>query len=77
LANTSTVGILDEAHVPLASVPVNHMKMAIVGFMAGAIISLAFIYVRELFDSTIRSASEIENGLGLKVVGIIPGHNIS
>ena len=77
LANTSSVGILDEAQVPLAPVPVSHMKKAIVGFMAGAFISLAIIYVRELFDSTIRSASDIEKGLGLKIVGVIPGHNIT
>lgn len=77
LANTSSVGILDEAHVPTASVPVSHIKLAIVGLMAGVIISLAIIYVRELFDNTIRSVSEIEKGLGLKIVGIIPGNNIS
>lgn len=77
LANTSSVGILDEAQAPLASIPVNHVKVAIVGFLAGAILSFAIIYVRELFDSTIRSVSEIEKGLGLNVVGVIPGHNIS
>lgn len=77
LANTNTVGILDEAQVPLYPVPENHLKKAVVGFMAGALISLAIIYVRELFDSTIRSASDIEKGLGLKIVGIIPGHNIT
>lgn len=77
MASTNSIGILDEARVPLSPIPVNHVKMAIVGFMAGIIISLAIIYVRELFDNTIRSASEIEKGLGLKIVGIIPGHNIS
>lgn len=77
LTNNNSIGILDEALAPEAPVPVSHMKLVIVGVLAGIIVALGFIYIRELFDNTIRSASEIENRLGLKVIGIIPEHNIS
>jgi capsular polysaccharide biosynthesis protein len=77
LTSNNSVGILDEALVPAYPIPSNHVKMIVVGFMAGMIIALGLIYVRELFDNTIRSAAEIENGLDLKVIGIIPEYNIS
>ncbi|TYP69135.1 YveK family protein [Paenibacillus methanolicus] len=74
--DTNSVGIIDEARVAY-SVPPGHAKMVIFGIMAGLLLSLAYIYVREIFDSTIRSAKEIERGLELKVIGIIPEYNIS
>lgn len=77
LTNKNSIGILDEALTPAAPVPVNHLKLVIVGALAGIIVALGIIYIRELFDNTIRSASEIENRLDLKVIGIIPEHTIS
>jgi capsular polysaccharide biosynthesis protein len=77
LTNNNSVGILDEAPVPLYPIPSNKAKMIILGFIAGMMVALGIIYVRELFDSTIRSASEIEDRLDLKVIGVIPENNIS
>ena len=76
MTNSDIVGILDEAVVPEEPVPVNKTKNIVIGMLAGMTIGFVIIYIRELFDMTIRSVDEVEYNLNLPVVGIIPQHNI-
>ncbi len=76
LTNSDNLSILDEAKVPGSPNPVNHNKNILIGLLAGMVLAFGVIYVIELFDTTIRSAEDIENGLKMPVVGIIPEHDI-
>lgn len=48
----------------------------LIGLLAGFLIGFGIIYIQELLDTTVRSIEEIEEDLNLKVIGIIPEHQI-
>lgn len=76
ITNSDSIGILDEALVPDYPIPISHAKNILIGLLAGFAIAFGTIYVIELFDTTIRSAEDVEHGLKLHVIGIIPEHDI-
>lgn len=76
LTGTNNIGILDEALVARAPLSSSTNKNILVGFAAGLMLAIAIIYVLQLFDTTIRMTEDIEVGMGLKVIGIIPEHDI-
>ena len=75
LSNSNNVGILDQALVP--KYPINKKGTEIyLGILSGLMIAFGIIYVIEYFDTTVRSVEDIEKGLNLSVIGIIPERNI-
>ncbi len=76
LTNSDNVGILDEALVPNYPISNNGLKKVFLGLLAGLTVAFGIIYIIEYFDTTVRSAEDIENGLKLRVIGIIPEHDI-
>ena len=76
LSNSDNVGILDEALVP--NYPINNKgpQTVLLGLLAGWMVALGIIYIIEYFDTTVRSVEDIEKGLNLSVIGIIPELNI-
>lgn len=76
LINNDSISILDAAKIPEHPIPVGHTKNILVGVLAGMAAAFGIIYLSELFDTTIRAAEDVEYGLKLRVVGIIPAHNI-
>jgi capsular polysaccharide biosynthesis protein len=76
LTNSENISILDEAAVPVLPVSNRISLKILLGFLAGLIIAAGSIYVMEYFDTTVRSAEDIEKGLGLRVIGIIPEYDI-
>lgn len=76
LTNSDTIGILDEALVPQYPMSNNGIKKILIGILAGLIVALGIIYVKEYFDTTVRAAEDIEKGLQVRVIGIIPEHDI-
>ncbi|EHQ89379.1 YveK family protein [Desulfosporosinus youngiae] len=76
LSNSDNVGILDAALVP--SNPVNSMgrQKVLLGILLGLTVALGIIYSIEYYDTTVRSAEDIVKGLNLRVIGIIPEHDI-
>ncbi|HWQ89322.1 MAG TPA: Wzz/FepE/Etk N-terminal domain-containing protein [Desulfitobacteriaceae bacterium] len=77
LTNSDNISILDEAVVP--DTPVSNKKSlkVLIGLLAGFLIAAGSIYVMEYFDTTVRSVEDIEKSLGLRVIGIIPEHDIA
>lgn len=69
------VGVLDEAQASFP-IPNKGVSRTVICALIGALIALSIIYVIEYFDTTIRSAEDIEEGLKLRVIGIIPEHEI-
>lgn len=76
LSNSDNVGILDEALVPNYPVNNNGAQKILLGILTGLMVAFGIIYIIEYFDTTVRSAEDIEKGLGMCVIGIIPELNI-
>lgn len=76
LTNSKTIDILDGASIPDSPLPNNMNKKILIGIIAGIMLGFGIIYLQELFDTTIRAAEDIEQGLNLGVIGIIPLHQI-
>lgn len=76
LTKSDYIGILDEAQAPRNPMPDNGIVQTLIWLLAGLVIAFGSIYVIEYFDTTIRSAEDIEVNLNLRVIGIIPEHDI-
>lgn len=76
LTKNDFIGVLDQAQ---NSIPISDKGIlkTIIWAFVGALLALSIIYVIEYFDTTIRSAEEVEDELRLRVIGIIPEHEIS
>ena len=69
LSNVSIIGVAGEAENPYNS---NYLKDFVIYFLVGTVLALGTIFVVFYFDTSIKSAEEVENKLGLPVIGIIP-----
>lgn len=76
IINNNIVGVLNEAQIPAFPLPINNEKTIAIGTIAGIIIAFAIVYIRELFDTTVRSVEDIEYNLKINVIGIIPKYAI-
>ncbi len=76
MTNGNIVGVLNEAKVPLFPVSNDATKKIIIGIIAGIVIAISIIYIRELFDSTIRLVEDVEDNAKIKVFGVIPKYSI-
>lgn len=76
LSNSKNVGILDKALVPKYPVNNKRNQEIYLGILSGLMVAFGIIYIIEYFDTTVRSVEDIEKGLNLSVIGIIPEHNI-
>lgn len=76
LTNSKSIDILDEAKAPKSPLQNDYNKKIEVGFLMGIFLGFGIIYLQELFDTAVRSAEDIEEGLNLRVIGIIPEHRI-
>ena len=66
------VNIIDKAEIAENPYNINIVKQTIIYLLIGFIIGLAIIFVIYYFDTTIKSKEEIEEKVGLPVLGIIP-----
>jgi capsular polysaccharide biosynthesis protein len=73
---TDFIGVLDEAQAPLRPVASGGNKKVLLMIVAGIVAACGIIYVLEYFDTTIHSAEEIEDHLKIRVIGMIPDHDI-
>lgn len=69
IQNVSTVDIAEESESPYN---INVIKDIVIYILVGGVLAFGAIFVVYYFDSTIKSAEEIENKLGLPVLGIVP-----
>lgn len=66
------VEIIDRAKVPQSPVSPNRLQNTLLGALAGLVLSFAFFFLKELFDTTIRSEEDLTGEFGLPMLGIIP-----
>ncbi|MBE5039514.1 YveK family protein [Ructibacterium gallinarum] len=64
--------IIDPAELPEAPASPNIPKNTVIGAFAGLILSVLIIFLRDMFDHSIKTADDIENSFSLPILGMIP-----
>jgi capsular polysaccharide biosynthesis protein len=66
------VSVVDEAEEAKYPANVNYIKEAIIYILVGTVLAFGIVFVIYYFDTSIKGPEEIENKLGLPVIGVIP-----
>lgn len=72
LYNIQNIGVVDVAEEASAPYNMNIAKACVLSFVIGLVLSSALVFVMFYFDTTIKSKDEVEEKLGLPVIGLIP-----
>ena len=68
----NNVSIVDKAITATAPYNINFLKDNVIYIGLGLMLSCGLVFIGFYFDTTIKTSEEIENKLGLTVVGIVP-----
>lgn len=66
------VNVVQEANYPTAKTSPARMKMTLFGCVLGAMLAAAILLMIHLIDDTVKTPDDVENYLGLSVLGAIP-----
>ena len=70
--NLNNVTVVDKATKATAPYNVNYLKDNVIYLAIGLVLSCGIIFIKFYFDTTIKTSEEIENKLGITVLGIVP-----
>lgn len=70
--NLKNVKVLDNASTPTGADNVNFVKDEVIYFGIGLVLSFMIVFIMFYFDKNIRSVEQVENRLGLPILGTIP-----
>ena len=70
--NLNNVTVVDKAIAATSAYNVNYIKDNVIYLAIGLVLSCGVIFIRFYFDTSIKTSEEIENKLGLTVLGIVP-----
>lgn len=70
--NIENIGIIDRAESTENPSNVNVIKQLLLSILVGVVLGFAVVFVMYYFDTTIKSVEEVENKLGIPVIGTIP-----
>lgn len=68
----NNVSVVDKAVESIKPYNVNWLKDNVIYIGLGLVLSCGVIFIMFYFDTTIKTSEEIENKLGLTVMGIVP-----
>ncbi len=68
----NNVSVIDKAESNNKSFNVNYIKDNLIYILVATVLSGSVIFIRYYFDTTIKTSEEIENKLGLTVLGVVP-----
>ncbi|MEG8222604.1 polysaccharide biosynthesis tyrosine autokinase [Sphingomonas sp. HH69] len=71
-AASNNISLVDQAEAPSKPSSPNLFFNLFTSFLLGLIVAVIFAFVREYFDDTIHSPSDVESKLGLPLLGLIP-----
>lgn len=75
ITKTNNVAVVDYARLPQLPVKPNIiMNTAIAGILGGMVI-LLIVFLKEYLDNTVKTEKDIENLLGLSIIGAVPNFN--
>lgn len=70
--NINNVYIVDEAEEATAPYNINHIKDIAIFMVIGLVVSVIYVLLVNLLDTTVKSAEDIEKELGITVIASIP-----
>ena len=70
--NLNNVSIVDKAVSNVKPYNVNYLKDNLIYIAGALVLSCGIIFICFYFDTTIKTSEEIENKLGLNVLGVVP-----
>lgn len=76
IKKVDSVSIVDSAVIPDTPVKPNKILNVLIAFVVGLMASVGLVFVLEYIDNTVKTSSEVENLLGIPVLGIIPAFQI-
>lgn len=68
----NNVYLVDEAEIPSSPYNISHVKDIILFMAAGLVLAIVYVLIANLFDTTVKSADDIENELEISVLASIP-----
>lgn len=68
----NNVSVIDRAENSLSPYNVNYIKDNLIYILVGLVLSGGVIFIMFYFDTTIKTSEEIEDKLGLTVLGVVP-----
>ena len=68
----NNVSIVDKAVNSVRPYNVNYIKDNLIYIAIGVVLSCGIIFIMFYFDTTIKTSEDVENKLGLTVIGIVP-----
>ena len=72
LYNIQNIGIVDIAEEATSPYNISPLKSLVLALAIGLVISFGLVFIMYYFDTTIKSAEEIEEKTGLTVIGRVP-----
>ena len=70
--DVQSVNVIDEAETPEAPSGPNRVMYTAVAFLAGLFVAIAIVVLNDMLNTRVRSAEEVEEMLGIPVIGRIP-----
>jgi len=74
--NISNIYILDRAEPNEVPSNINHMKDIVIFAFIGVVISVGFVLILNMLDTTIKTEQDVENATGLLVLSSIPNYEV-
>ena len=72
LYKLNNVSVVDKAVDAIEPYNINYIKDNVIYLGIALFLSCGIIFIKFYFDTTIKTSEEIENKLGLTVIGIVP-----
>lgn len=72
IMNIESVNVIDEAAVPTGPSGPRRTMYVAVGFMAGLFAAICIVVIMDMLDTRVRSGSDIEELVGVPVIGHFP-----
>ena len=72
MVEAGSARIVSYPQIPVNPISPNLKMNVLVATMLGFMLSTGFVFVRHLMDKTFRTEKDIENQLGIPVIGVIP-----
>lgn len=74
--NASVVQVFEDPVLPQVPNSKNVVRNSIIGFAAGAVLSMIAIFIYSLFDVTVRDRKKLEDNFEAPILGVIPRHDV-
>ena len=71
-ATSNNVSLIDAAEIPRLPSSPNLVLNLLVALLGGLVLAGAYVFLREQFDDVLRSPDDVENKLGVSLLGLIP-----